>query len=150
MTERFLRLTAVLRGAVIHGSEVQDQRSGVVSGQRGHRNDRLMDATPQSLQVLPGFRQVHFVSHDGVRSEGQMRIVLVQLEAQLLELFPGLRGRHVQHVQQNAAALDVPQERDAEPAIQMSSRNQAGNISDCEGKKKGLEVWWKRPEEEAP
>lgn len=136
-----LRLTAVLRVAVVHGSQVQDQLSGVVSLQCRHGNDCLMDATPQSLQVLPGFWQVHFVSHDGMRSVGQMRFVLVQFEAQLLELFPGLCRRHIQHIQQNTAALDVPQERDPEPAIQMSSRNQPGNISDCSGKKKGLVVW---------
>ncbi len=125
-----LRL-GVLRVAVVHLSELQDQLCRVVSGQRRHRDDRLMDAAPQSLQVPPGLRQVHLVGHDGTRSVGQLRIVPVQLEAQLLELLPGLGGRHVQHEQQQPTALDVSEERDAEPTVQMSAGNQPGNISHC-------------------
>lgn len=115
--------------AVIHPPQVQDQLSGVFSGQCRHRDDCVRDAAPQSLQAPPGPRQVHLVGHDGMRSEGELRAVLVELEAQLLELNPGLRARHVQHIQQDTAALDVPQETHTQATVQMSSGDQPGNIS---------------------
>ena len=107
---------------------MQDQLLCVMSLERRQRDHPLGDPAPQSLQVAPGLGQVHFVGYDGLGSFRQTRLILVQLIAQLLQVSPGLWGGHVQDKQQEAAALDVTQERDAQATVQVRPLDDAWDV----------------------
>ena len=107
---------------------MQDQLLCVMSLECRQRDHPLGYPAPQSLQVSPGLGKVHFVGYDGLGSFGQPRLILVQLVAQLLQVSPGLWGGHVQDKQQEAAALDVTQEGDAEAAVQVRALDDARDV----------------------
>lgn len=94
-----------LEVAVIQLSEVKNELLRILTREGRHGDDPPGDQALQSLQFAPGVGEVHFICDDGLRSLGQVRLVLVQFIMQMLELGPGIRRGHVQNEEEEAAAL---------------------------------------------
>ena len=76
-----------------------------------HPRDPVACRVPlQPLEVVVRPRQVDLVGDDGVRPLGEPLRVLLQLEAQRLELLHRIRLAEVDDVDEADAPLDVPQE----------------------------------------
>ena len=63
-----------------------------------------------------------------MRPRRQTRLVLLELEAQLVELPPGGVVGEVEDVEQHETAVDVSQEGEAETAVEVSAADQTGDV----------------------
>ena len=72
---------------------------------------------PQPLSIVWRLGQINLVGDDGVRPLREPRTVLLQLEAQRLELLHGIWLAEVDDVDEADAAFDVPEERYSEAFV---------------------------------
>ena len=117
--------------AVVQFLQTQQQLLQVFPGGRRQGDGLLAQAGLQLGQPGPGLREVDLVCHDSVGSLGQAFIVLLQLILQVVQLCPGLWHREVHQEQEEGAALDVPEEGQAQAPVLVGTPDDAGDVSHC-------------------
>ena len=86
----------------------------------------------QGLQQAVVVHNVHLVSYHNLGPGGKLRVVLGKLQIDGVKIrhwIPALATGHVYHMDQQAAAVDVPQEVMAQTGAFTGSLNNAGDIS---------------------
>ena len=133
------RLAAMLQlsghVAVVQFLQTQQQLLQVFPGSRRQGDGLLAQVSLQLGQLGPGLWEVDLVCHDGVGSLGQAFVVLLQLILQVVQLSPGLWHREVYQEQKEGAALDVPEEGQAQAPVLVGTPDDAGDVSHCGGDK---------------
>ena len=99
-------------------------------GNRINLNVRTLEMLLQTLKILFRARQIHLIGGDNLRPFGQIAIG-DQLIADMLEILnriAAFAARNIHHMHQQARALHVAQETDAQPHAFARALHQTGNI----------------------
>lgn len=117
--------------------DAQQQLLQVLTRDRRQGDGLLAQAGLQRGQVGSRLREVNLIGDDDMGPFRQALLVLLQLVLQVLDLGPGLWRCQVHHEQEEAAALDVSEEGQAQASVLVRASDDARDVGHCGDRARG-------------